>query len=99
MTMPMRQLSVDRFRLHVQGLDEGAARHLAEMVAQGLGPGLILPVGLAALETLEVEVRAKHGEGTESLSRRIVDAIGRALAAEPSPAGSAGFLDSEGYVL
>jgi hypothetical protein len=96
---PMPELAVEHLRLRVQGIDEGAARRLAELVAQGLGPGLILPVGLDAISTLEVEVRAQPDEGTDALSRRIVEAVGRALATAPSPAGSGGSLDSEGYVL
>ena len=97
--LPMSELAVERLRLQVQGIDEGAARRLAELVAQGLGPGLILPVGLEALATLHVEVPAHPGEEADALGRRIVDAVGRALATAPSPAGSGGSQDSEGFVL
>jgi hypothetical protein len=96
---PTPELTVEHLRLQVQGIDEGAARRLAELVAQGLGPGLVLPVGLEALATLRLELPATAGEETDALSRRIVDAVGRALAAAPSPAGSGGSLDSEGYAL
>jgi len=99
MTMPMRRLSIDRLRLQVQGIEKDAAHRLAELVAEGLAPGLVLPPGLSSLDSLEVEVGAKTGDKPDDLSRRIVDAIGRALAAEPSPAGGAGDLDTEGYVL
>jgi hypothetical protein len=97
--LPSSELTVEHLRLQVQGIDEGVARRLAELVAEGLGPGLTLPVGVEALATLHVEVPATPGEETDALSRRIVDAVGRALAAAPSPAGSGGSLDSEGYVL
>ena len=83
-----RRLTIDRLRLRVAGLDEGAARHLATLVGEGLAPALQLPIGSTAIETLRVEIAAHTGEGPGLLSRRIVDAIGRALARDRAPAGA-----------
>lgn len=82
------RLTIDRLRLRAAGLDEGAARHLATLVSQGLAPTLRLPAGSTAIETLGVEVAAHAGESAELLSRRIVDAIGRALARDRAPVGA-----------
>jgi len=57
-------------------------------VGVGLAPSLQLPAGSTAIETLRVEVAAHAGEGPELLSRRIVDAIGRALTRDRAPAGA-----------
>jgi hypothetical protein len=81
------RLTIDRLRLHAAGLDEGAARHLATLVGEALAPSLQLPVGSTAIGTLRVEVAAHTAEAPELLSRRIVDAIGRALARDRAPAG------------
>lgn len=81
-----RRLTIDRLRLRAAGLDEGAARHLATLVGEGLAPSLQLPAGSTAIETLRVEVAARTGEAPELLSRRIVDAIGHALARDRAPA-------------
>lgn len=83
-----RRLTIDRLRLRAAGLDEGAARHLATLVGKGLAPSLQLRAGSTAIETLRVEVAAHTGEAPELLSRRIVDAIGRALARDRAPAGA-----------
>jgi hypothetical protein len=82
------RLTIDRLTLRAAGLDEGAARHLATLVGEALAPSLQLPVGSTAIETLRVEVAAHTGEAPELLSRRIVDAIGRALARDRAPAGA-----------
>jgi hypothetical protein len=74
------RLTIDRLRLRAAGLDEGAARHLATLVAEGLAPALHLQTGSTAIETLQVEVAAPIGEALDLLSRRVADAIGRALA-------------------
>ncbi len=81
-----RRLTIERLRLRVAGLDVGAARHLATLVGEGLAPSLQLPIGSTAIETLRVEVAAHTEEAPELLSRRIVDAIGRALARDRAPA-------------
>lgn len=79
---PGTKLTVDRLRLRANGLDEGAARRLATLVGQGLAPSLQLTTGSAAIDTLRIEVPAQPGESPEALSRRIIDAISRALASE-----------------
>jgi hypothetical protein len=83
-----RRLTIDRLRLRVAGLDEGAARHLASLVGEGLAPSLQLPPGSTTIETLRIELGAHTGEAPGLLSRRIVDAIGRALARDRAPAGA-----------
>jgi hypothetical protein len=82
------RLTIDRMRLRVAGLDEGAARHLATLIGEALVPSLQLPVGSTAIETLQLDVPAQAGESPELLSQRIVDAIGRALARDRAPAGA-----------
>jgi hypothetical protein len=82
------KLTIDRLRLRGAGLDEGAARHLATLIGEGLAPSLQLPVGSMAIETLQVDVPAQAGESPELLSRRIVDAVGRAVARDRAPAGA-----------
>jgi hypothetical protein len=77
--MTQTSLTIERLRLRATGLDEGAARKLATLVAEGLVPSLQLPPGRTAIDSLNVEVQARAGEGPELLSRRIVDAIGHAL--------------------
>jgi hypothetical protein len=82
------RLTIDRLRLRAAGLDEGAARHLATLVGEALAPSLQLPVGSTAIDSLRVEMSAHAGESTELLSRRIVDAIGRAVARDRAPVGA-----------
>lgn len=84
----VHRLTIDRLRLRAAGLDEGAARHLATLVAEGLAPSLQLTAGSTAIETLEVEVTAPFDEAPELLSRRIIHAIGRALARDRAPTGA-----------
>ncbi len=91
---PADRLTIERLRLRAAGLDEGAARHLARLVGEALAPSLQLPAGTTAIQTLRVEVAAPAGEAPELLSRRIVDAIGRALGRDRAPAG-AGVLGGE----
>jgi hypothetical protein len=76
------ELTIDRLRLRANGIDEGAARHLATLVGRGLVPSLLLSTGTVAIDTLRVEVTAHPGEAPEALSLRIVDAVSRALAGE-----------------
>jgi hypothetical protein len=88
------RLTIERLRLRAAGLDEGAARHLATLVGEALAPSLQLPVGSTAIQTLNLEVAAHDGDDPEMLSRRIVEAIGRALARDRAPTG-AGVLGAE----
>jgi hypothetical protein len=76
------RLTIDRLRLRATGLDDGAARQLATLVGQGLAPSLRLPTGTTAIDTLRIEVAAHTGEAPEALSRRIIDAVVHALAAD-----------------
>jgi hypothetical protein len=73
------QLTIDRFRLRANGLDEGAARHLATLVGEGLAPSLQLPTATGAIDTLRIELVSKPGENPKALSQRIIDAVSRAL--------------------
>jgi len=77
---------IERLALRVAGLDEGAARVLARMVAQGLAPGTPGAAGLAgsSIGVLRVEVRPTTAEAADAdlLARRIVAEIRRALAGE-----------------
>lgn len=82
------RLTIDRLRLRAAGLDEGAARHLATLVGEALAPALRLPVGSSTIQTLRVEVAGHDGDDLQILSRRIVEAIGRALARDRAPAGA-----------
>lgn len=82
------RLTIERLRLRAAGLDEGAARHLATLVGEGLAPSLALPVGASSIHTLDVEVAAHPGDSVELLSRRIIEAIGRALARDRAPVGA-----------
>ncbi len=87
---PGPQLTIERLRLRASGLDDGAARQLARRVAEGLAASLQLPTGMTALEALRVEVTASAGVAPDMLSRRITDAVGRALARDRAPAGADG---------
>lgn len=87
---PAPQLTIERLRLHAAGLDEGAARRLARRVAEGLAASLQLPPGVTTLEALRVEVTGMAGEAPDMLSRRIINAVGRALARDRAGAGAAG---------
>ena len=59
-------------------------------MAEGLAASLQLPPGVTALEALRVEVTSGPDDTPDMLSRRIVDAVGRALARDRAPAGAAG---------
>jgi len=72
---------VDRLVLRVAGLDEGAARTLARLVAEGLEPSLFLMAGPGGLSRLRIEVTASsadHGR-PDLLARRITNELGRIL--------------------
>jgi hypothetical protein len=89
---PPGEIRIDRLALRVAGLDEDAARSLAWLVAEGLVPGLLRPSGMAGLDSLRVEVRADAAAqaAPELLARRIVGAIGRALARDRVSGGPDG---------
>jgi hypothetical protein len=72
-------LHVDRLRLQVQGLDEGAARVLARLVAENLAHDLRLPAGAGVADSLKLEVAAKPGAAPDELAPRIAETVGRAL--------------------
>jgi hypothetical protein len=74
------EVHVDRIRLQVAGLDEGAARRLARLVAEGLVPGVSLSPAAGSLESLRIEVPSGAGDSPDALAQRITDRIGRALA-------------------
>ncbi|HTX00152.1 MAG TPA: hypothetical protein VMD59_15315 [Acidimicrobiales bacterium] len=72
---------LERLGLRVAGLDEDAARQLAALVAAGLAPALRRASGEAGLGALAVEVTSPPGgAGVETLARRVVDDVVRALA-------------------
>jgi hypothetical protein len=85
-------VSIERLALRVAGLDEAAARELARLVAEGLAPGMLRAAGVAGLDALRVEVEAGAAEvrDPDLLARRIVDAIGRALARDRVTGGPLG---------
>jgi len=78
---PAGGVRIDRLALRAAGVDEGASRLLARLVAEGVTPGLLRPAGLAGLDSLRVEVQATAADQgkPEFLARRIVDEIGRVL--------------------
>ncbi len=72
---------IDRLSLHVAGLDEDAARELAQLVARNLAPGMFPLAGTSAIESLQVRVQGAPGKDDQAaLARHIADEIGRALA-------------------
>jgi hypothetical protein len=84
---------IDRLVLRVAGLDEGAARALARLVAEGLAAGLPRPAGSAGLDSLRLEVTATAA-GPEAvpdlLARRIAGEIGWVLARDRAAGGPDG---------
>ena len=76
---------IDRLALRVSGLDEGAARALARLVAQKLAAGLLRPAGAAGLDSLKVEVKPSDGDRAEpdALAQHIADQVRRALEVTP----------------
>jgi hypothetical protein len=89
---PAGHVRIDRLALRAAGLDEGAARLLARLVAEGLTPGLLRPAGLAGMDSLRVEVQASPADQDQPdlLARRIVDEIGRVLARDRVSGGPDG---------
>jgi hypothetical protein len=84
---PASELHIDRLALRVAGLDEEAARALAQLVAEGLAPGMLRAAGIAGIGSLQVEVQASATEQgrPDLLARRIADQIRRALARGRAP--------------
>jgi hypothetical protein len=80
---------VDRLALRVSGLDEGAARALAYLVAEKLSAGLLQSAGAAGLASFEVEVKLDHGDRAtpDVLAQRIADQVGRVLARDRASGG------------
>jgi hypothetical protein len=89
---PAGDVQIGRLALRAAGLDEGAARLLARLVAEGLTPGLLRPAGLAGLDSLRLEVRASAADQRrpDLLARRIIDEIGRVLARDRVSGGPDG---------
>jgi hypothetical protein len=89
---PAGGVRIGRLALRASGLDEGAARLLARLVAEGLTPGLLRPAGLAGLDSLHVEVQASAADqgNPDLLARRIVGEIGRVLARDRVSGGPDG---------
>jgi hypothetical protein len=81
--MSAGHVHIDRLALRVSGLDEGAARALAGLVAEKLAAGLLRPAGVAGLDSLEVEVRADGRAEPDALAQRIADQVSRALEVTP----------------
>jgi hypothetical protein len=76
---------IDRLVLRVSGLDEGAARALARLVAERLTAELLRPAGAAGLDSLKIEVTPSDSDraGPDALARHIADQIRRALEVTP----------------
>jgi hypothetical protein len=74
-------IHIDRLALRVSGLDEGAARALARLVAEKLAAGLLRPAGAAGLDSLKIELRPGDSDRAEpdALAQRIADQVARAL--------------------
>jgi hypothetical protein len=86
------EIRIDRLALRVSGLDEGAARELARLVAEGLAPGMLKSAGEAGLDSLQVHVPgdASGQASPDLLARRIVAGIGRELARDRMSGNAAG---------
>jgi hypothetical protein len=89
---PAGDVHIDRLALRVAGLDEDAARALAQLVAEGLAPSMLRATGSADVASLQVEVQASvtEQEKPDLLARRIADEIGQALARGRVPGGPDG---------
>ena len=89
---PSGDIHIDRLALRVTGLDEGAARELAYLVAAGLAPGLLRAAGDAGLGRLQVTAAAEPADQDrpDLLARRIVSEVGRVLARDRASGGPDG---------
>jgi hypothetical protein len=83
---------VERLALRVAGLDEGAARTLARLVAEKLAASLAPAAGTARLDALRTEVRlsAVDPAKPDVLAQQIADQVGRALARDRAAGGPDG---------
>lgn len=91
MSHPVSEIHIDRLALRVAGLDEDAARALAQLVAEGLAPGVLRVSGVTALDALRVEVQTETQDSApDQLAQRIVDRIGRVLARDRVSGGPDG---------
>ncbi len=84
---------IDRLALRVTGLDEGAARTLARLVAEGLPPGVLGPAASDGLGRVRIQVTADAAEQgkPDLLARRITSELTRILARGQGP----GYPDGE----
>jgi hypothetical protein len=84
---------LDRLALRVTGLDEGAGRTLARLVAEGLPPALLGPAASDGLGRVRIQVTADVAEQAQPdlLARRIVSELARILARGQGP----GYPDEE----
>ena len=71
---------IGRLALQVSGLDEGTARALARLVAQGLPPEVAGLAGGLGRVRIQVTVDAAEQGRPELLARRIANELGRVLA-------------------
>ena len=76
------EVHVGRLALRVAGLEEGAARTLARLVAEKLAATLSPSAGAARLDSLRAEVRLSAGDENKPdiLAQQIADQVSRALA-------------------
>ncbi len=83
------EVRIDRLVLRVAGLDSGAARTLARLVAENLAAGLSPSAGAARLDSLRAEVRLSAGEQPKPdiLAGLIADQVGRVLAHDRAAGG------------
>jgi hypothetical protein len=98
----MTEVHVERLALRVSGLDEGAARELAHLVATGLADSLLRTAPDAGVPGLRVQLTtpapgtpagdtpAGDPPAPDALARRIVDAVGRTLARDRAAGGPDG---------
>jgi hypothetical protein len=80
-------VSVERLRLRATGLDEGAARVLARLVAEKLAGDLHLSPGRASIASLTIDVPGKTRERPEATAERIAAAIRQRVAIETGGSG------------
>ena len=73
------ELRVDRLALQVTGLDEGAARTLGRLVAEGLASGLPAAAGDLGLVRIQLTADAAEQGRPELLARRIVEEFGQIM--------------------
>ena len=86
------EVHIDRLALRVTGLDEGAARTLARLVAEGLSPGVLGsavsgPTADDGLRRVRIQLTADAAEQGQPdlLARRITGELARLLARGTEP--------------